>query len=118
MAFHKIFVNNIIQNEYLMINIKLEDSLNNIFAQSQVIIDALQSQDYELFKKAEKKYSKDLTHFLNTTSKSELTKLIPQLKKLEQLTGYIQGAANDHFEELKKQSLAQQRNKKKINAYK
>ena len=101
-----------------MINIKIERSLDSLFSRTQIMFDALKNQDYDLFRLTENIYSEDLKLFLNSTSQNELIILIPQLKKLEQLTQVIQNTANEHFDTLKEQSLTQKRNKHKLTAYK
>ncbi len=113
MVFHKIFAANMTNNMQ-----HIQQQIEHLFQLAQALDHSLSAQDFDQFKTLEMKYSQQLKKLLDKQNKSALLAVIEDLKKLEQVTGIVQGRAKQSFLQLKEQSLLQKRNKSKIKAYK
>jgi predicted ATP-grasp superfamily ATP-dependent carboligase len=96
----------------------IKTELQQLFQLTNQLSEELKSQNFENFQVIEQTYSEKLKELLDVYNAATLISVLPELKTLEIETQEIQNKAQKSFDILKTKSLEQQRNKKKINAYK
>lgn len=78
----------------------------------------LDEEQYELFLQQQALFGDQVKDLLSKHSEDELNSVIKQLKKLQHNIQLLQDRADVFYKQLKEKSLALQRNKNKIKAYK
>lgn len=87
--------------------------------QQQVKLSALlDDAQYEKFQQQQTIFSNQIENLLTNHSAETLSTVIDQLKLVEERIKVLQKKSEQHFKQLKEQSLLQKRNKNKIKAYK
>lgn len=92
--------------------------LDRIFEYVNKLNVILDEQEYEQFVQQQDLFSDLLKDFLKKHSQEELNSVIEHLKRLQQAVNLLQERSSNESKQLKQKSLALQRNKNKVNAYK
>jgi len=92
--------------------------LDTLLKQQLKLSALLDDAKYEEFQHQQDIFSDKIKALLDSHSSETLSTVIDQLKILEKQIATLQKKSEQHFKELKEQSLLQKRNKNKIKAYK
>lgn len=96
----------------------ITEQLKRLFTLEKELSSLLDNEEYELFQQQQDNFSDQIKALLDNNEAEVLSTVIEQLKQLENAVGQLQARSEVYFKQLKEKSLAQQRNKSKIKAYK
>ncbi|WP_028862516.1 hypothetical protein [Psychromonas aquimarina] len=96
----------------------VELQLDALFDFEQQLQALLDDEQYELFQQQQDLFSDQIKALLDTNSSEDLSRVVTQLKLLEEKIAELQIKSDTCYQQLKEKSLLQKRNKSKIKAYK
>jgi len=96
----------------------IKTQLAHLFELAKELSTLLDNEEYETFQQQQHNFSDQIKAMLDHNSPEVLSTVVDQLKQLESAVEQLQTRSEKCFLQLKKQALLQQRNKKKIKAYK
>ena len=97
---------------------KIDLQLDALQEQQVKLSTLLDDAQYEEFQLQQTIFSDQIKDLLTSNSAETLSTVIDQLKMVEEQVKILQKKSEQHFKQLKEQSLLQKRNKNKIKAYK
>jgi len=97
---------------------EVKATFEQFFAFEKVLNLLLDEEDFDAFTEQQNVFQTQLKDFISRCSEQELNEQLPLLEQLEKQVEQLHQRAKVSTNQLKDKSLALQRNKKKLNAYK